>query len=120
METLSRLKTKTKRSSPKRFVICVDNSDYLVSLELNKVYVVLPDARAAEDDCLRVVDESGEDYLYSAKRFVPVELPERARRSVMRKVRESTTLANPSLSLQASSRAQRKLKSQRSPRAVRN
>lgn len=118
METLSRLKMKTKNSSPKRFVICVDNSDYLVSLELNKVYVVLPDERAAEDDCLRVVDESGEDYLYSAKRFVPVELPERARRSVMRKVRESTTLANPSL--QTPSRARRTLKSQRSPRAVRN
>ena len=67
---------KTKHSSSKRFVICVDNSDYPVSLELNKIYTVLPDERAAEDDCLRVVDESGEDYIYPAKRFVPVELPD--------------------------------------------
>jgi hypothetical protein len=64
-------------SKPK-FVMCIDNSDYLVSLELHKVYRVLPDKQAAQDDCLRVIDESGEDYIYAAKRFVPVELPNRA------------------------------------------
>ena len=97
----------------KRFVICIDNAGYTASLELHKVYTALPDERAAEDDFLRVVDESGEDYLYSAKRFVGVELPQRVRRSIMRKIRETTRLANP-----APSRA-RKSKSQPDSRASR-
>lgn len=75
-------------------MICIDNSDYLASLGLHKIYTALPDERAAQDDYLRVVDESGEDYLYSAKRFVPVELPLQVKRSVIRSVRESTVLAN--------------------------
>jgi len=49
------------------FVVCVDNSDYPASLELHKIYRVLSDEDAAEDGDLRVVDESGEDYLYPAK-----------------------------------------------------
>jgi hypothetical protein len=81
----------------RQFVICVDNSDYPASLELHKVYVVLPDERAAEDDFLRVVDESGEDYLYSAKRFVPVDLPQQVKQCWVRRVRESTMLANKTL-----------------------
>ena len=83
-----------KRSTKERFVICIDNSDYPASLELHKIYTVLPDEKAAEDDFIRVVDESGEDYLYSAKRFVSVELPERVKQSIIRKVRETTMLAN--------------------------
>jgi len=54
---------KKRNGTSKQFVICIDNSDYLASLELHKIYTVLPDERAAEDDYLRVVDESGEDYL---------------------------------------------------------
>jgi len=75
---------RTKSSTP-HFVICIDNSGYPVSLELHKVYRVLPDERAAADDYLRVVDESGEDYLYSASRFVAVELPRQVERSLLRK-----------------------------------
>ena len=75
----------------------MDNSDYPASLELHKIYTVLPDEKAAEDDFIRVVDESGEDYLYSAKRFVSVELPERVKQSIIRKVRETTMLANTTL-----------------------
>jgi len=63
-------------SSSPRFAVCVDNSDYPASLELFKIYRVLPDESAEEDGDLRVVDESGEDYLYSADRFVLVELPQ--------------------------------------------
>jgi hypothetical protein len=81
------------RSTKERFVICIDNSDYPASLELHKVYTVLPDEKAAEDNFIRVVDESGEDYLYSAKRFVAVELPQQVKQSI-RRVRETTTLAN--------------------------
>lgn len=58
-----------------RFVICVDNSEYPASLELHKVYRVVPDADAARDGDLRVIDESGEDYLYPAAYFAAIELP---------------------------------------------
>ena len=66
---------KKRRANARQFVICIDNSSYPASLELHKIYTVLPDEKAAEDDFMRVIDESGEDYLYSAKRFVSVELP---------------------------------------------
>jgi hypothetical protein len=66
---------KTQRKSTTRFAICVDNSEYPASLELHKVYRVLPDEDAAQDGDLRVVDESGEDYLYPAEYFVLIDLP---------------------------------------------
>ena len=61
--------SQNNNSSP-RFAVCVDNSDYPASLELFKIYRVLPDESAEEDGDLRIMDESGEDYLYSANRFV--------------------------------------------------
>ncbi|MBC7226134.1 MAG: hypothetical protein H5T61_02735 [Thermoflexales bacterium] len=61
-----------------RFAICVDNSVYPASLELHKVYRVLPDEVAEQDGDLRIVDETGEDYLYPASYFVLVELAEEA------------------------------------------
>ena len=51
------------------YVICVENSGYPVALELRKLYQLLPDARAEADGLVRVIDESGEDYLYSARFF---------------------------------------------------
>jgi len=64
------------QSKPKpQFVVCVRNDEYPASLELRKIYEVVPDARAAEHDCVRVIDESGEDYLYPADHFVPITLP---------------------------------------------
>jgi hypothetical protein len=110
-----------KRSAKERFVICIDNSDYPASLELHKIYTVLPDEKAAEDDFIRVVDESGEDYLYSAKRFVSVELPERVKQSIIRKVRETTMLANTTLKPTSganSSKAKRAGKTRRSRLSV--
>ena len=101
----------------KQFAICIDNSGYPASLELHKIYAVLPDERAAEDDFLRVIDESGEDYLYSAKRFVSVDLPKQVKQSWVRRVRESTMLANKTL--QPTSRARRRSKAQKNPRAAR-
>jgi hypothetical protein len=65
---------KRKTSVPK-FAICVNNSEYPASLELHKIYRVLPDEEAASDGDLRVIDESGEDYLYPADYFVLIELP---------------------------------------------
>ena len=67
--------TTTRRASTPRFAICVDNSEYPASLELHKVYRVLLDKEAERHGDLRVVDESGEDYLYPADYFVLVDLP---------------------------------------------
>src|SRR5437667_12349089 len=108
---------KKNNAIEKRFVICIDNSGYPASLELHKIYAVLPDERAAEDDFLRVVDESGEDYLYAAKRFVPVDLPQQVKQSVMRRAHEAMKQANKTL--QPTSRAERKSKIQRNPGAAR-
>lgn len=54
-----------------RFVICIDNRGYKASLEPGKVYPVLPDRKANTHEFLRVIDESGEDYLYPAQMFRP-------------------------------------------------
>ena len=68
-----------------RFVVCIDNSDYEASLELHKIYPVVPDPDAAGDGDLRIVDESGEDYLYAASRFVAIEVPEALERAIHKK-----------------------------------
>ena len=60
----------------KSYVICISNEGYEVSLEPRKLYEVLEDPLAAKHDQLRVVDESGEDYLYPSSLFVGVDLPE--------------------------------------------
>lgn len=67
----------------KSLVICLENSGYEVSLERRKIYVALPDAAAARHRRIRVVDESGDDYLYPERRFKKAELPPAARRAVM-------------------------------------
>ena len=75
----------TRKPAFSQFAICVDNSEYPVSLEMHKIYRVLPDEDAAQDGDLRIVDESGEDYLYPARYFVLVDLP----RDVVRALSES-------------------------------
>jgi len=64
------------------FVICIENSGYLASLEKRKIYEVLPDETAAEAGCIRVIDESGEDYLYPASCFIDANLPEAVEQAV--------------------------------------
>ncbi len=64
------------------FAVCIANAGY-DDLELCKVYRVLPDAKAAEVGCLRVIDESGEDYLYPAHRFMILDLPESERERLL-------------------------------------
>lgn len=61
--------------SKKRFAICIDNLNYPASLELHKVYRVIPDEDAAKDGDLRIIDESGEDYLFSDQRFILLDFP---------------------------------------------
>lgn len=66
---------KTIKRSTARFAICVDNSEYPASLELHKIYRLMPDEDAEKDGDLRIIDESGEDYLYPADDFVLIDLP---------------------------------------------
>ena len=66
------------------YVVCVDNGDYPVSLELHKIYRTLPDDEAARSGDLRVIDESGEDYLFPACSFVAIDPPDRVRSSLLR------------------------------------
>ena len=73
-----------RKKAQLRFVACVDNSGYLASLELHKVYRVIPDEDAAQDGDIRVVDESGEDYLYSADRFISIDVPKALEHSILR------------------------------------
>ncbi|MBM3358929.1 MAG: hypothetical protein FJY54_14535 [Betaproteobacteria bacterium] len=75
---MKRHKTRTTH-----FAVCVDNRGYPASLELHKIYRVLPDEDAAAEGDIRVIDESGEDYLYSADRFVEIEPPQTVRRSLL-------------------------------------
>jgi hypothetical protein len=72
----------TKKTTNPRFVLCLRNED-CEDLEPGKVYQVLPDEKAARDGYLRVVDESGEDYLYPANYFVTIRLPQTAARALL-------------------------------------
>lgn len=66
------------KKKPARYLLCVRNGAYPASLELRKVYRALPDDTASARKFVRVIDESGEAYLYPADCFVPVELPKGA------------------------------------------
>jgi hypothetical protein len=66
--------------------ICIDNSDYEMSLERRKVYPVLPDADAERDNYVRIVDETGEDYLFPANRFVFLSVPVEIQEAVLARV----------------------------------
>jgi len=79
-----------KRRKPRarptsRFVVCIENAGYPASLELHKIYRFVPDADAARDGDVRIIDESGEDYLYPAEWFATVDLPRRVKSSLLRR-----------------------------------
>ncbi len=74
----------TSIESNQRFVICIRNDAYEASLELRKVYQVIPDVEATNNHMLRVTDESGEDYFYPAEFFMLIELPEAVRKALVR------------------------------------
>lgn len=67
-----------------RFVLCLSNDGYAASLEARKLYEVLPDSDAEEVEMLRVIDESGEDYLYPRSLFGEVQIPEEVRAALRR------------------------------------
>ena len=77
--------TSTRRAPARKsaqYALCIDNEDCDVSLERLKVYRLLRDARARKDGFLRVIDESGEDYLYAENRFIVLDLPVKQSRSL--------------------------------------
>lgn len=85
MSTKSPSKGRAKAQSH-GFVICVETAGYKASLEPRKLYEVLPDADAGKHDQIRIVDESGEDYLYPTRLFAAVELPQAVREAVLQAV----------------------------------
>ena len=66
-----------------RFVICINDGGYLDDLKVRTVYQVLPDESAAKSNYIRVIDETGEDYLYPSTLFVPIELPHEAEKVLL-------------------------------------
>lgn len=73
----------SKKTVPE-FVVCINNMDYPASLELHKIYRVLPDKDAAAEGDIRIIDESGEDYLYPSSYFVPIQVPQTVEESLRR------------------------------------
>ena len=74
---------KPTKSLPE-FVVCINNLDYPASLELHKIYRVIPDKDASTEGDIRVIDESGEDYLYPSSYFTPIQVPQTVEESLLR------------------------------------
>jgi hypothetical protein len=71
-------------NSTPQFAVCISNSEYPSSLELHKIYRVMPDEDAEQDGDLRIIDESREDYLYPADYFMTLELPSEVQRVLLK------------------------------------
>ncbi len=71
------------KTPSKQLVVCVDNEGYPASLEKRKIYVVLSDRAAEKHGLVRIVDESGDDYLYPKAFFRPIALPQSVRKAVL-------------------------------------
>ena len=66
------------------FVVCINNSDYPASLELHKIYRVIADKEAEDEGDIRIIDESGEDYIYPSSYFVPIQVPQTVEESLLK------------------------------------
>ena len=71
------------KAQTKPFALCIDNTDYQASLIPGKVYRIVPDPRAARDELVRIIDESGEDYLYHKSHFVLVDFPPAVKKKIL-------------------------------------
>jgi hypothetical protein len=71
------------KTTAKRLLVCVDNEGYPASLEKRKIYVALPDRDAERQDLVRIIDESGEDYLYPKAFFRAISLPQSVKKAVL-------------------------------------
>ena len=88
------------RKQTREFALCLDNSGNEASLILGKVYRIVRDARAAKDDLVRIIDESGEDYLFDSSQFAVVDFPQAVRRKILALQKP----ANPAIQRTASGR----------------
>jgi hypothetical protein len=68
-----------RENDQSRFAVCVSNEGYPASLELRKIYLIVEDEKAAKHGLIRIIDESGESYLYPKKFFVAIKLPQAAK-----------------------------------------
>ena len=75
---------KKAKRPPTRFAVCIQNEGYEASLELGKLYRVIPDKDAEGHGYLRIVDESGEDYGYAAERFFAIDIPKPLERALLK------------------------------------
>ena len=66
-----------------QFVVCINNSGYHASLELHKIYCVITDQDAAKEGDIRIIDESGEDYLYPSAMFAAIHVPQLVEESLL-------------------------------------
>lgn len=71
------------KAQAKQLVVCVDNAGYAASLEKRKIYVALRDASAEKHGLMRIIDESGDDYLYPKAFLRPIALPQAVRKAVL-------------------------------------
>ena len=72
----------SSKSKSQNFVLCVRNQEYPASLEVRKLYPVISDAMAEKHHLVRIIDESGDDYLYPAEYFLPLRLPINVKRAL--------------------------------------
>ena len=75
---------KTDKLQETAFAVCINNEGYAASLEVGKLYQILPDDEAASHGYLRVIDESGEDYGYSNKRFFSIKIPKELEKTLLK------------------------------------
>ncbi len=86
-----------KTLTQKQIVLCIQNKGYEASLEVRKLYRLIPDSEAAKQGLVRIIDESGEDYLYPKSFFTSVSLPQEIRKklfSMPRRLRSTKALAS--------------------------
>ena len=76
-----------------QFAVCINNEGYPSSLEVGKLYRILPDDEATSHGYLRVIDESGEDYGYSNDRIFEIELPEALEKTLLVAFKEDRNIA---------------------------
>ena len=96
---------RSKARRPTHFGVCIDNAGYPASLEVGKLYPVIPDPKAAQHGYIRVIDESGEDYGYAAERFFVLEAPEALAKALS--ARRQTSVERPNRALQPTARKAR-------------
>ena len=83
-----------QKSQRKQFVVCISNEGYPASPEVGKIYEVVPDSSAGEHGLIRVIDESGEDYLYPHNHFIPIDLPQSIEKALTVAPEETVQVVN--------------------------